>query len=279
MVRPGRHRGERRQGREATARPTGKSSLAHQLTSPSASSDPEAEAERPRPATPSSAASRSTEPVTDHRPAPQRAQHPDLPDALEDGHVERVEDQEAADEQRHRGEEVEDHVEGLELRLDVVALLRRASRPGRPARARARRRAWTPEIVSSPPATTTSTSSRPRGLSITRRAGAERHRREALAAEVEPGRELEEPDDLEAARPRGRREPARGRRRRSRWRRPSSPGDRSRARCARPRGRRPSRRVGEVGGRRCSSPRDVQLLRTGVGSRPLPEPSTQREDR
>jgi hypothetical protein len=58
-----------------------------------------------------------------HHPArrAQRAQHPELARALEHGHVERVEDQEPADEQRDAGEEVEDHVERLQLLADVVA--------------------------------------------------------------------------------------------------------------------------------------------------------------
>ena len=42
---------------------------------------------------------------------PQRPQHPDLADALEHRHVERVEDQERADEQRDPREEVEDDVQ------------------------------------------------------------------------------------------------------------------------------------------------------------------------
>ena len=52
----------------------------------------------------------------------ERALHADLAHPLEHGHVEGVEDQEAAHEQRHSGEEVEDDVERPELVLDVLAL-------------------------------------------------------------------------------------------------------------------------------------------------------------
>ena len=49
----------------------------------------------------------------------ERAEHPELAHALEHGHREAVEDQEAADEQRDAGEEAEDDVERLELLADI----------------------------------------------------------------------------------------------------------------------------------------------------------------
>ena len=134
-----------------------------------------------RPARPSSAASRRTEPVIRAPRRPERPQHPDLARALEHGHVEGVEDQEAADEQGHRGEEVEDRVERLELGLDVVGLrLRRLDLDAlaeallQPALDRGDRRP-------APPPTITSISSNARGLSITLRAGSS-----AIAAKPSP---------------------------------------------------------------------------------------------
>ena len=49
----------------------------------------------------------------------ERAEHAELTHALEHGHVEAVQDQEAADEQRDAREEVEDHVQG-QLLADLV---------------------------------------------------------------------------------------------------------------------------------------------------------------
>jgi hypothetical protein len=167
--------------------------------------DPEAEAEG-RPDQPQQRGL-DQDRARDHPPRrAERAQHPDLADALEHRHVERVEDEKAADEQRHRREEVEDHVEGLKLGFDLVGLLlgrvdlraplepvlEAAAHVGdRVLAARDREQdlvvaAW---LVHQVPG------------------GAERHRREALAAEVEPGLELEHPHDLQPRGPRRRREP------------------------------------------------------------------------
>ena len=87
--------------------------LDHQLGEQQADQD----TEQREPSSPSSiASSRIIRTIIPARRA-ERAQHADLAHALCDGHVERVEDQEAADEQRHRGEEVEHDVEALELEL------------------------------------------------------------------------------------------------------------------------------------------------------------------
>ena len=175
--------------------PTGKLSARISAISPSASATPS-----PSPSTaPSTPEQRR---LAQHRPGDhpsaraERPQHADLPRALEDGHVERVEDQEAADEEGHRGEEVEDHVEGLELLLDVGGLALRASATLTPLGSARRRLPLDPgDRLGSPPLTTRSISSKTRGLSISRRAGGERHPGEPLPAEVEPGGELEQADD------------------------------------------------------------------------------------
>ena len=60
----------------------------------------------------------------------QRAQQAELADALRDGDRERVEDQEAADQQRHAAEHEQDHAEEAEVVLDVLRLARGGLLPG-----------------------------------------------------------------------------------------------------------------------------------------------------
>ena len=90
-------------------------------------------------ASPAPSASPSTEPASAEHAAPrrgstratrtsrgaERAQRADLAHALQHRHVERVEDQERADEQRDAREEVEDDVERGDLLLRLLALGRR----------------------------------------------------------------------------------------------------------------------------------------------------------
>ena len=65
------------------------------------------------PTAPMTSASSSTDAVAMPPRRAERAEHAELAHALEHRHVEAVQDQEAADEQRHAREEVEDHVQRL----------------------------------------------------------------------------------------------------------------------------------------------------------------------
>ena len=139
-------------------------------------------------------------------PGPEGAQHADLARPLEDGHVEGVEDQKAADEQGHRGEEVEDRVEALELRLDVGALfvgcLDLDSR--RKAATQVRLDAGDRFLAAGDHEVDLVPDARPVHHPARR---ADRHRGEALAAEVEAGRELEQAHHTQSPDAGGGREP------------------------------------------------------------------------
>ena len=123
----------------------------------------------------------------------ERAQGADLPRALEDGHVEGVEDQEGADEQRDAREEVEDDVEAGELVLDLLALgLRRRDlhaaselRVESLAQSLGRGAVGGDDVDLVPD---------PGLVHHLARVG-DRHRGGAVAAEVEPALELEEAGD------------------------------------------------------------------------------------
>ena len=185
--------------------PTGKSSVRINSIKPSASRTP-SPSPIAAPRTPSRAASRSTEPVIRPAPGPQGAQHADLPRPLEDGHVEGVEDQEAADEQGHRGEEVEDRVEALELRLDVGAFLARRLDldSARQAATQVVLDAGDRLLAAGDHEVHLVPDARPVHHPARR---AERHRGEALPAEVEPGRELEQAHHSQSLDAGGGREP------------------------------------------------------------------------
>jgi hypothetical protein len=142
----------------------------------------------------------------DHPPGgAQGAEHAELPHPLEDGHVERVEDQEPADEQRHRGEEVEDGVEGLELGLHLVAFRRRGQHPDPLPELPVEPIPHPINRLGAPVDDDVDLVERARLLKQPARL-AERERAEALAAEVEPGGELEQADDAGAGEPRRGRE-------------------------------------------------------------------------
>ena len=106
-------RGDGRAGADATAcRPACRSPACSAIR-PTREAEAERRARaRCRPA-PITSASIRTVRMTMPRRGAERAQHPELAHALQHGHVERVEDQEAADEQRDAREEVEDDVERL----------------------------------------------------------------------------------------------------------------------------------------------------------------------
>ena len=168
-------RGRRGQSRRRRDRRPGSRAPASGRISPSAEARRPSASPSTAPSRPSSTASRRTDPVIIQRPAPSVRSIPSLPRALEHGHVERVEDQEAADEQRHRGEEVEDHVEGLKLLLDVGGLALGASATLTP-RARAGAAGRDPEMPGRLRPRQGRSRRSPRGLSISRRAGRQRHR-------------------------------------------------------------------------------------------------------
>ena len=182
----------------SSSSPTGKLDAARiSSIRPSASSTP-----RPSPSTaPDHPEDRRLEQdrADDHRPGgAERALHADLAHPLEHGHVEAVEDQEAADEQRHPGEEVEDDVERLELAAGSPRPSPAASRPRPPSRT-------PPRGVAGPrrsrPRPRPRRSPRPRRRRRACRRRGARSRSgivaEPLAAEVEAVREPEEADHLE----------------------------------------------------------------------------------
>ena len=127
--RRGRRPRRRPRGRRSTCRlPTGISEPTHQRDQARAPApSPSSEAEQRCPTTPIE--QRLEQDRAGDQPArgAERAQHADLAHALQHGHVERVEDQEAADEQRDAREEVEDDVQRVELLRDLVAEALRAS--------------------------------------------------------------------------------------------------------------------------------------------------------